>query len=64
MNDEALDTFLQAIGFTKIADKSYKFQKAEDESSNKKLLQPGNLKVISKAILALNSKLSELKSGS
>ena len=54
MNDEALDTFLQAIGFTKIADKSYKFQKAVDESSNKKLLQPGNLKVISKAILALN----------
>lgn len=63
MNAEALDTFFLNIGFTKVAEKTMKFQKAEESngSGKSKLLQPGNLQVIIETVKVLNQKLEDLK---
>ena len=66
INAEGLANFFEAIGFSKQAEKTFKFQKASTENVNadaetNKLIQAGNLNNLSEAVKVLNAKLTELK---
>ena len=64
INAEGLANFFEAIGFTKQAEKTFKFQKASTENANadtNQLIKKGNLNNLSEAIKLLNLKLTELK---
>ena len=71
INAEALEKALVSIGFSKVADKNFKFTKSatEENSSDlvsvqtdaQSLIKVGNLKTIAEAVKLLNEKLVELK---
>ena len=59
INSQGLSNSFEAIGFTKQAEKTFKFQKADVETD--KLIKAGNLNNLSEAVKVLNAKLTELK---
>ena len=69
INAEALDNMLQGIGFTKVAEKTFKFSlsstsdlvSVQTDASKQLLIKPGNLQTIGEAVKLLNAKLAELK---